>query len=99
MARLDVSPDPAGNGYLLDVQADALNRYTTRVVVPLRYVDDAPEPAERLNPVFRIAGDDVVMMTQWLSAVPAGMLGPSVTNLADQHTEVIAAIDFLIQGF
>lgn len=99
MARFDVSPEPDGNGYLLHVQADALHRYATRVVVPLYPRNQAPKPAERLNPIFRVGEDDVVMLTQWMSAVPVGFLEPPVTNMASHHTEIISAIDFLIQGF
>ena len=41
-----------GPGYLMDVQADMLNRLNTRVVVPLLPLSEAPKPAKVLNPQF-----------------------------------------------
>ena len=36
MTRFDVYPNPDGEGYLLDVQADVLSYLLSRVVVPLQ---------------------------------------------------------------
>jgi toxin CcdB len=99
MARFDVYRDPDGNGYLLDVQANLLSHLNTRIVVPLMLPAAAPLPAKGLNPEFLIGDTAVVMLTQFLSAVPASTLKEQVATLDQHHTEIVAAIDFLMQGF
>lgn len=98
MARFDIFPDPAGAGYLLDVQADLLDALNTRVVVPLMPVNRAPKPAARLNPVFEIEAERHVMVTQFLSAVPASVLAAPVGSLLRHDTELTAALDLLLTG-
>ncbi|MCX7567871.1 CcdB family protein [Sulfitobacter sp. F26169L] len=99
MAKCDVFPNPSGNGLLLDVQTDLLGVLNTRVVVPLLPRVMAPEPASRLNPIFEIEGREVVMVTQFLAAVPAQILRQPVTNISDESDKITAAIDMLMQGF
>ncbi|MQP64074.1 plasmid maintenance protein CcdB [Niveispirillum sp. SYP-B3756] len=64
MARFDVYPLGSGTGYVLDVQANLLRDLNTRMVVPLVARSQAPKPISRLNPIFRVMGEDFVMMTQ-----------------------------------
>lgn len=99
MARFDIYPGIDGNGYVLDVQSDLLEPLNTRVVVPLLSRRRAPEPADRLNPLFRIGRTDYVMVTQFLAAVPLVSLKPSIDNLSRHQTEIMAAIDMLTHGF
>jgi toxin CcdB len=99
MARFDVYRNPDGAGYLLDVQADLLSHLNTRIVVPLLPPDAAPRPAQRLNPSFRAGADDLVMVTQFLAAVPRSMLKAPVGTLSNRHSDIVAAVDFLMQGF
>lgn len=98
MARFDIYPNPDGAGYLLDIQADLLGGLNTRVVVPLLPVDAAPAPAKRLNPVFDIHSERHVMVTQFLSAVPASILRTSVASLAQHDTDITGALDILLTG-
>ena len=99
MARFAVHAEPGGDGYLLDVQADALEHLNTRMVVPLMPAKRAPRPATRLNPAFRIGATDYVMATQYMAAVPRRILKKSPFSLAHRREEIIAAIDLLLQGF
>lgn len=99
MAKLDVYPNPNGTGYLLDVQANLLDRLNTRVVVPLFPESQAPVPAKNLNPTFEIEDVTVVMVTQFLASVPVSMLKDPVTNLSDQFAEINNALDMVFQGF
>lgn len=100
MARFDVYKNPEGEGCLLDVQADLLGHLNTRMVVPLLPASIAPQPAQPLNPSFTIAGETLVMATQFMAAVPATLLRPPVImSLQPQHDAIIAAVDFLMQGF
>lgn len=67
-------------------------------MVPLLPERDAPTPAALLNPMFEIAGEPVVMVTQFAAAVHASELGSAVTTLHDKHEIVTAALDLLITG-
>lgn len=99
MAKYDVYPNPDGSGYLLDVQADLLDGLNTRVVVPLFQIQDAPDPAKYLNPIFDVNGDRVVMMTQFMASVPSSILTSPVATLSDQFAEITNALDMVFQGF
>lgn len=81
------------------MQANVLSSLNTRVVVPLLPLSEAPVPAKRLNPVFEIATEPHVMVTQFLTAIPWSLLGQSVTNLDNRHIEVMAALDMVLIGF
>ena len=98
MARFDVYKTNQA-GYLLDVQTDLLSGLNTRVVVPLFPRIDAPKPASRLNPMFEIDGQQLVMATQYMAAIPAAELKQAVTSLAEHHHEVSEALDMLFVGF
>ncbi|MFN3280062.1 MAG: CcdB family protein [Tabrizicola sp.] len=98
MARFDAWPNPEGAGWLLDVQADLLRDLNTRVVVPLFPPEAAPRPAGRLNPVLTVAGQPAVMVTQFLSAVPASLLRGDPVSLAGQGTAIQNALDLLLTG-
>ncbi len=99
MPRFAVFRNPDGIGYLLDVQADLLDHLNTRVVVPLLPLDVAPVAAKTLNPVFEVEGKAVVMVTQFLAAVPAQMLKNVVDSFEDRRDDVTSALDLLFQGF
>ncbi|MBU0501168.1 MAG: CcdB family protein [Gammaproteobacteria bacterium] len=99
MARFDVFQNPGSGGYLLVVQSGLLDHLNTRVVVPLLPVEQAPLPARILNPVFEIDGERLVMVTQFMAAVPVAILRKPVTTLEHRHTDIVAAIDLLMQGF
>lgn len=99
MARFDIFENEGGGGYLLDVQSDLLSGLNTRVVVPLLPQSSAPSPAQRLNPVFSIEGQDLVMATQYMAAVSKGELRSHVGSLAEQQGEISAALDMLFLGF
>lgn len=99
MARFDVYARPGGAGYVLDVQADVLSALNTRIVVPLLPLSEAPEPAKRLNPVFEVGSEPHVMVTQFMAAVPRGLLRSPVSNLAERDSEVMAALDMVLVGF
>ncbi len=99
MPKYDVFPNPSGDGYLLDVQTDLLSDLNTRMVVPLLPKAHAPKPATRLNPEFLIDGEQVVMVTQFMAAVPVGLLKSPVGHLKDDFEQITVAVDMLMQGF
>lgn len=99
MARFDVFANPGGGGYLLDCQSDLLSNLNTRLVVPLMPLDNAPEPAARLNPIFQIQGTGYVMVTQFAGSVPVSELSRLVTSLRSQDIVIRTAIDMLLTGY
>lgn len=99
MAKYDVYPNPSGQGFLLDVQTDLLSDLNTRIVVPLLPKANAPKPATRLNPTFTLKRKSVVMVTQFMAAVPTSVLKTPIANLNDEFEKVTTAIDMLLQGF
>lgn len=103
MAQFDVYRNPGADSrrfpYLLDVQSDLLSGVATRVVVPLARLADYVKPTRRLHPVLNVDGKDTVMLTPDLAGVLRSELGPKVGSLADRRDEIVAALDFLFQGF
>jgi toxin CcdB len=96
MARHDVYC-PAGI-YLLDCQSDFLGQLDTRFVVPLLPVGEVPQ-VYRLNPIFSIRGEKLVMATQLASSVPTRQLRDRVASLADEHNKIMNAFDMLLTGY
>jgi toxin CcdB len=98
MARFDVYENPSG-GYLLDLQADLLDGLNTRIVAPMMAEAEAPLPARRLNPIFEIAGERVVMVTQFMAAVSSTELRRPVATLASERDVIMNALDMIFSGF
>ena len=96
MARFDVYR--GGGTFLLDCQADVLNHLDTRFVVPLLPAGETPQAA-RLNPIFDLNGEAVVMATQLASAVPARELREQVASLVGEHDRIMNAFDMLLTGY
>ena len=80
MARFDVYPNPGASAsttpYLLDVQSDLLDGLDSRMVIPLRSLDDYSQVklSALLSPVFRIKARDYVLETPKMGAVPKRIL-------------------------
>ena len=97
MPRFDVLRGRAKGQLLLDCQSDLLDQLDTRVVVPLLPAA-AMVAATRLNPVFEIEGDQYMMQTALILAMPVDRLEPTATNLANRHFEILSALDMLFTG-
>ncbi len=67
--------------------------------MPLIPKSSAPIPAQPLNPVFIIDGQELVMGTQFMAAVPERELRSAIGYLADQRDEIISALAMLFFGF
>ena len=105
MARLDVYANPGGHAdttpYLLDVQSDLLDGLDSRMVIPLRKLKHFPKVKlpTRLTPIFVIEGEEFLLETPKMGAVPQRVLKSPVTSLADDQAQITAALDFLFQGY
>ena len=98
MARFDVYRK-SGEPLLLDCQTNWLDYVETRLVVPLVPPNAIRRRIDRLNPIFNIENNEVVMMTPLMAAVPVGALGRRVANLGEQQDAIMNAIDMLLSGF
>ncbi|WP_268967066.1 CcdB family protein [Ochrobactrum soli] len=56
-------------------------------------------PAKRLNPSFEIEGEEHVLVTQFMSAIPVSVLKERVTNLSASHDDIVSALDMAFHGF
>ena len=97
MARFDLFRFKGG--YVVDVQANHLTEFQTRVVAPLLRDGDVPAPMPRMHPVFTLAGQPYVMATHLLSAVPRPLLGKPLRSLSEHQDEITQALDTLLTGF
>ena len=98
MAQFDVHALKSGCGLVVDCQSDLLAQLNTRLVVPLLPSESAPQPAQRLNPRFTIAGHEHVMVTQFAAAVRVDELGEVVTSFRASSFEIVGALDVLVSG-
>lgn len=105
MARFDVYANPGNHAattpYLLDVQSNLLDALDSRMVIPLRSLKAFPKVklSNRLTPIFTIKGEEFLLETPKMGAVPQRVLKAPVTSLADEQDQITAALDFLFQGF
>lgn len=105
MARFDVYPNPGSQSsttpYLVDVQSDLLDGLDSRMVIPLRSLKHFPKVklSLRLTPVFAIDGEDFLLETPKMGAVPLRVLKSPVTSLAHEQEQITAALDFLFHDY
>ncbi len=98
MARFDYYAGTKNSGYLLDCQSDFLSEFESRIVVPL-LSSNGLMAASRLNPIFEIAGEQYIMSTQLIFAIPLNRLGNSKGSLMQQHYAIINALNALIGSY
>ena len=100
MAQFDLYHNNIGNKdifpYLLDITNDIHTISKFRVVVPLCNDNNA---INHLNPIFDINGEQLYMSTMDISGIPITMLDDVVINLEKYRTQIVDALDFLINGF
>ena len=104
MARFDVYMHPDAvlrkkTPYLLDVQNNHIDRIATRVVLPMRRADLFDQPMSSLNPLFEIAGKQVVLDTAAMAAFPAMELKKPVLSLGAQSQAIVDALDVLFGAY
>lgn len=82
------------------VQSSLFDGYRRRVVVPLVLRSALPAGAKvagtRMNPVFKIKGQTLVLHPLDMVSVVFDQLGPCVGNLADQGQVITDALDELL---
>ncbi len=103
MAQFDIYANPNPDTqqqvpYLLDIQAELLSHFNTRVVAPLYHKGNISNLLHRLNPTLSIHGEVFILSISELAAVPVVYLGEAVANAHGDREDIIAAIDMLITG-
>ncbi|QJE73972.1 plasmid maintenance protein CcdB [Aerophototrophica crusticola] len=98
MARYDVYRHDDSGTLLLDVQADILEQFGTRVVIPLLPRRPGLKPDNRLHPTVEVNGSIYFLATHLLNAVPTAVLQTPVGKLRQEHFTIINALDRLFGG-
>lgn len=98
MAQFDVHPLRSRQSLVIDCQSDLHRNLPTRFVVPLMPASDPSASHPRLAPRFVVAGEELVMATQFAATLPLRDLAPAVGSLAEESHRVIGAIDALVTG-
>ena len=100
MAQFDLYKNSRENNdvfpYLLDITHEINSISKFKVVVPLCNDSHA---ITHLNPSFNIEGEKLYMSTMDMAGIPATMLGAVIGNLEVKRTEIVDALDFLVNGF
>lgn len=105
MPQFDVYRNPGAHAnttpYLLDVQNDLFDGLDSRMVIPLRSVEHfaAVKLPTRLTPVVSIDGEDFLLETPKMAAVPRRVLQAPVMSLAHDQFQITTALDFLFHGY
>jgi toxin CcdB len=100
MARFDVYAHPdatlrKNTPYLLDVQNSFLDGLATRVVIPMRSQKYLARPTRDLNPIFEIAGKELVLDTAAMAAFPSALLKRPVDCFTQHAYAITHAMDTL----
>lgn len=85
--------------YLLDIQSELLSELRTTIVIPLSPSQSvASISLSRLNPVLVLDGERFTAMTQDIAGIDRNQLGALAFDLSSYHSEIIAAVDFVLSG-
>ena len=87
--------------YLLDVQSNLLDGLESCVVIPIRKLEPYKKIniPTRLTPIIKIKGKEYLLETPKMAAVPRRILKNMVVSLVNEQEHIVAAIDFLFQGY
>lgn len=99
MAQFDLYARRGGPGLLIDCQADALARLSTRFVVPALPRDSAPLPVTHLNPVLEFETEGFVVLPQNAATILLRDLGRAIGSFAAYRFEIMNALDMLLTGY
>ena len=105
MARFDVYANSGSHAkttpFLLDVQSDLPDGLNSRMVVPLRSLRHFPavKLPGLLTPILTVKDEQFLMETPKMGAVPQRILKSPVASLAHMQPQIVAALDFLFQGY
>lgn len=87
--------------FALDVQADLLSHYNTRVIIPLIPTAHMGEEFERkLKPKIMIDDTEYLLSPTDIASIPISEINKTVMNIEKEYRDCITeSLDFLFQGF
>lgn len=97
MAQFDVYALKDG-AMVIDCQADHFANIATRVVAPLEPVAQSPQQQMRLNPIFDVNGEQLMLLTQFATALRTTELREPIASLSHARLAIIGAFDMLLTG-
>jgi toxin CcdB len=104
VARYDVYANPTAaerkhTPYFVDVQNEYIDGLSTRVMIPLRREAVFGPRARNLHPLLEVLGENVVLDTAALGAVPLSELRAPIASLQERRAEVQEALDTLFGAY
>ena len=104
MARYDVYANPTASErkhtpYFVDVQNEYIDGLSTRVMIPLRREAVFGPRARNLHPLLEVLGENVVLDTAALGAVPLSELRAPIASLQERRAEAQEALDTLFGAY
>jgi toxin CcdB len=104
VARYDVYANPTAaerkhTPYFIDVQNEYIDGLSTRVMIPLRREAVFGPRARNLHPLLEVLGENVVLDTAALGAVPLSELRAPIASLQERRAEVQEALDTLFGAY
>jgi toxin CcdB len=104
MAQYDVYANPSaaqrdGFPYVVVMQSDQLDHYSSRFVMPLARLPRRPEKApRRLVQALEIEGEILYLAAHMCAALPAQLLKNPTTHLQAERQLFIDALDAVVSG-
>jgi mRNA-degrading endonuclease toxin of MazEF toxin-antitoxin module len=83
--------------FVIVLQSDALSELATVVVAPIVKAGPGPK-LKKVMIDLRIGNQDYIILMPELGSFPCRQLGVQETNVAELHSQVMAAVDFLFAG-
>lgn len=105
MSRFDIFVNPGKNRrnipYLVEVQSNVVSGLATRIVVPLRPVSafSSMTPPPDLFPIIMVNGEECVMDTPQMGAIPLSELKVHVASARTYQFEIQTALDRLFGAY
>ncbi len=84
--------------YLLILQSDMIETRSTCIVAPLVRMETFI-PAEKLNPVLTVQGEELIVSTAELAGIDRRAIGDVISHAGHQRDDIIKALDLLFLGF
>lgn len=99
MARFHVHRMREDDALVLDLQADLLDDVETCVVAPLVLAKTVQARIAKLSPTISFEGREYIVWVPQMTAVPRKLLSVPLADVSDRRDAIVAATDFLFQGF
>lgn len=104
MAQFDVYPNPVeelrpSHPYVLQIQSGFLKNAVAVIVIPLARLVPDTSSVERLNPVFEVAGEKVLLEVLGITSFEPSDLRRPVVNLTHDADAIWAALDYAVHGY